>query len=459
MAKVTSRDAAGAAEPEDLCPRDESDESADDYLLVDTPITKNVIYGPAYVPRLEGDDSLLRSQQDPIPVPANSLLWKYFGEYAVMLAGGANAGLLQSLFPQVAQGVSEHSQLLNSKDYRDIAQRAINTQVGITKVMYSSPEVAKKYGIQLRNYHKSVKGDMPNGRSYHALNAETWYFTHATFFVSIFEASDAGLFRKPLTWEEKEQIFEESKAWYSLMGVDDRAQPETYADFEKYWEHTLKTQMFASKMSDYNFVAVRGGNFDKLVAPRLRPVMRAAAPLIRRMMRIITVAPLKPEVRDALRVNDLYSPVDVKIFRAMIRVQRWVREGMRIAHVPLKYRYMPVAVEAFERAGVHPDDITLESAREALRLARLEANGARSLSTVLSAELVPEDATCAKCQRGLEECEDCKGTGHVQEELCDVCDGVGRGCRVHHNNWREIGRGNGVGLEDGIPVVGVSAGG
>ncbi|MBB4852880.1 uncharacterized protein (DUF2236 family) [Mycobacteroides chelonae] len=432
--------------------RPEGDGSVDDFLLVDTPITKNTIYGPAYVPRLEGDDSLMRSRQCPIPVPANSLLWKYFGEYSVMLAGGANAGLLQSLFPQVAQGVSEHSQLLNSKDYRDIVQRAINTQVGITKVMYSSPEVAKKYGIQLRNYHKSVKGDMPNGRTYHALNAETWYFTHATFFVTIFEASDAGLFRKPLTWAEKEQIFEESKAWYSLMGVDDRAQPATYADFEKYWERTVKTQMFASKMSDYNFVAARGGNFDKLVSPRLRPLMRRAAPLIRRMVRIVTVAPLKPEIRDALRVNDIYSPVDVKIFRGFIRVQRWVREGMRIAHVPLKYRYMAVAVEAFERAGVHPDDITLESAREALRQARAEAGGARSLSTVLSAEVVAEEAICAKCQRELEVCADCVGSGHVQDEVCDVCDGVGRGCRVHHNDWREVGRGNGVGLEDDLPV-------
>jgi uncharacterized protein (DUF2236 family) len=396
----------------------------------------------------------MRRQQRPIPVPANSLLWKYFGEYAVMLAGGANAGLLQSLFPQVAQGVSEHSQLLNSKDYRDIVQRAINTQVGITKVMYSSPEVAKTYGIQLRNYHKSVKGDMPNGRTYHALNAETWYFTHATFFVTIFEASDAGLFRKPLTWAEKEQIFEESKAWYSLMGVDDRAQPETYADFEKYWDQTVKTQMFASKMSDYNFVMARGGNFDKLVSPRLRSVMRRAAPFVRRMARIITVAPLKPDIRDALRVNDLYSPVDARIFRAMIRVQRWIREGMRITHVPLKYRYMPVAVEAFERAGLHPDDITLESAREALRQARAEAGGARSVSTADSAEVVSEGAICAKCQRELEVCADCRGIGQVEDEVCDVCDGVGRGCRVHHNNWREVGRGTGVGLEDDLSVTG-----
>ncbi|WP_418002836.1 oxygenase MpaB family protein [Mycobacterium sp. PDNC021] len=430
-----------------------ADESADDHLLTDTPITKNVIYGPAYVPRLEGDDSLPRRQQHPIPVPANSLLWKYFGEYSVMLAGVANAGLLQSLFPQVAQGVSEHSQLLNSKDYRDIFQRIINTQVGITKVMYSSPEVAKTYGIQLRNYHKSVKGDMPNGRTYHALNAETWYFTHATFFMTIMEASDAGLFRKPLTWAEKEQIFEESKAWYSLMGVDDRAQPETYADFEKYWEKTLKTQMFASKMSDYNFVLVRGGNFDKLVAPRLRPAMRRAAPLIRRMMRLIFVAPLKPELRDALRVNDVYSPIDAMIFRAIMRVQRWVRQGMIIARVPLKYRYMPVAVEAFERAGIHPDDITLESAREALRQARAEASGARSLSTVAGAEMAPEGAVCAKCQRELEVCADCQGTGQANGDVCDVCDGAGRGCKVHHNNWREPGRGNGVGLEDDFSVT------
>lgn len=35
----------------------------------------------------------------------------------------------------------------------------------------------------------------------------------------------------------KEQIFEESKEWYSLWGVDDRSQPDTYDDFERYLDN------------------------------------------------------------------------------------------------------------------------------------------------------------------------------------------------------------------------------
>ena len=428
-----------------------------DVLVEDQEVHKNVFYAGSNIPDLPGDDSLPRKKQEPIPIPADSLIWKYLGEFAAMAAPGGRAAVLQSLFPQTGQGVSEHSQLLNSKSYRDLVQRLINTSIGINKVVYSSPEVAKKYGIQLRNYHKSIKGDMPNGRHYHALNAETWYFTHATFFENIYRASDLGVFRKPLSRAEKEQIFEESKLWYSLMGVDDRAQPETYHEFEQYWRQTFETRLFRNKMSDYNFVAARGGQFDKLVAPRYRRLFRLLAPGVHSMARLLTVGPLEPELREKMQVQDLASPGLDRAFRVYIWVLRWTREVMRVARVPLKYRYLPVAVEAFERAGVHPDDITLESARAALREAREAGARARSLSTALSAGDVPADAACAKCERRLTTCEECEGSGHSHDEVCDVCDGVGRGCSVHHNDWREAGRGSGVGLEDrlsGSPPIG-----
>ncbi|MGL6234789.1 MAG: oxygenase MpaB family protein [Segniliparus sp.] len=429
-----------------------------DLLAEDQQVHKNVFYAGSCIPDLPGDDSIPRKAQEPIPIPADSLIWKYLADVFFVAAPGARAAVLQSLFPQTAQGVSEHSQLLNSSNYRDIVQRGINSIIGINKVVYSSPEVAKKYGIQLRNYHKSIKGDMPNGRAYHALNAETWYFTHATFFENIYRASDLGVLRKPLTWEEKEQIFEESKLWYSLMGVDDRVQPETYAEFEQYWQRVYDTQLFRNKMSDYNFVAARGGQFDKLVAPRYRKLFRVFAPAVQALVRVMTVGPLEPALREKMQVQDIASPGLDRTFRALVWAMKWAREGMRVARVPLKYRYAPFAVEAFERAGVHPDDITLESARAALRKAREEGASVRSLSTADVVAETPADAACAKCLRQLEPCVECAGSGHSHDEVCDVCDGIGRGCRVHHNDWREEGRGLGVGLEDkllGGPSAGV----
>jgi hypothetical protein len=188
----------------------------------------------------------------------------------------------------------------------------------------------------------------------------------------------------------------------------------------------------------------------KLVPPKYRALFQILAPFLRAVAKVLTVGPLEPELREKLQVEDLYDATVERHYRKAAWVLRNYSRAARWLHLPLKYRYLPAAVEAFERAGVNPDDITLESARAALHAALAKEARARSLSTVekgTTPEMVPLDAICAKCERNLEACEDCAGTGYVSDELCDVCDGIGRGCRVHHNNWRNIGTSAGSGLE------------
>lgn len=100
--------------------------------------------------------------------------------------------------------------------------------------VYDPPEDAKKYGLKTRNMHKSVKGTLQDG-TFHALNAETFYFAHVTFFYHhLMVVTERLHFDGDMPRAVKEQIFEESKEWYSMWGVDDGPQPDTYDDFERY---------------------------------------------------------------------------------------------------------------------------------------------------------------------------------------------------------------------------------
>ena len=92
--------------------------------------------------------------------------------------------------------------------------------------MYGSDDA--NTGTQVRDFHREIKGDMPDGSRYHALDPETYYWAHATFVEQVLYFADT--FVKRLTDAEKEQIYLESKTWYRRYGVSDRPMPATYAE-------------------------------------------------------------------------------------------------------------------------------------------------------------------------------------------------------------------------------------
>jgi uncharacterized protein (DUF2236 family) len=404
-------------------------------------VGENVFYAGTRLPIREGDASLRPKDRAQYPVPPNSLLWKYMGDPFVLLVSGQRTAIIENMWPQLGQGVSDHSMVVKSKDPAVQAQRAKSSQKTINGVLYAAPEDAQKYGIQVRNFHKSIKGDMPDGHRYHALNAETFYWAHVTFFEAIYRASDLGVLERPLTRDEKEQIFEESKEWFSLFGVDDSAQPQTYDEFEQYLRNVFDHELVNSKLAQYTVGLARQTlRVEKFVPKKYHWFAKPLAPRLRWFTKMITIAGLEPEIKRTLEVDEIWSTWDERRYRMFVAFLRATRIALRRMHTPLKYRYSPAAAAAFAREGIDPDDITLESARQALAQAR--ANRARAdhdttLATVLEATVDATEAdTCAKCKRNLEPCEECSGTGTVDGEHCDVCHGARFGCRVHHADWR-----------------------
>lgn len=406
-----------------------------DVVAEDLRVGNNRYYAGTRIPDRPNDDSLRPRDRVQHAVPPNSLLWKYMGYLPVLLACGQRLAILENMWPQLGQGVSDHSVVVSKGDFRSLQERALNSLRAVSGVLYATPEDATKYGIQIRNFHKSIKGAMPNGRRYHAIDSETFYWAHVTFFEEIYRASELGVLS--LSWEEKEQIFEESKFWFSLYGVDDRAQPKTYAEFEIYLADVKANQLIDMGIAQYTAGSAKTADYIVRAAPRnLRRVIKLAAPALASILRLTTMGHMEPELLARLRLTEYWTPKDQRRYRRFSGLLRVIHTVGTRHRTLLRLRYAAFALKAFEREGIHPDDITLESARQALAEAKAAHEADAPLIEMADIVVAPENAQCAKCERALEDCEDCRATGLVDGEVCDVCNGGQRGCPVHHTEWR-----------------------
>ncbi|WP_418002852.1 oxygenase MpaB family protein [Mycobacterium sp. PDNC021] len=348
---------------------DEKSEAADRVVVLtaDEKVGKNLFPAGTRLPDRSGDGSLRASHRVQRPVPPQSLTWKYMADFRCQLIF-LRAVVLENLWPQLAQGVSDHSQVFGDKDnFYERGRRGFKPVVGM---VYGSEEDAGKFGLQVRNYHKSVKGEMPGGQTYHAINPETYYWAHVTFYENIIRTSEL-LLPKPFTRAEREQIFEESKEWFSLYGVDDRAQPSNFDEFEAYFEDVLANQLVDSSLARYSVGFARAGN--QLPAPPMpKLAARVLWPRISSMVRLFSIGAMEPEIRSILELE--WNRKDERNFRRLCAVVR--KSAPIFERLPLKYRYFSKAVEAFDREGIDPRQITLESARVALAEARQCGTGA-----------------------------------------------------------------------------------
>src|SRR4029077_1935181 len=106
----------------------------------------------------------------------------------------------------------------------------------ISTTVYAAAPVTSGHGV--RDFRRSIKGRLPDGSPYSALNPETYYWAHACFLEHLITATDT--FIRPLSRAEKEQVFAESVTWFERYGVSPRGTPETYAEFEAWFEEMLE---------------------------------------------------------------------------------------------------------------------------------------------------------------------------------------------------------------------------
>jgi uncharacterized protein (DUF2236 family) len=156
----------------------------------------------------------------------SSITWRRAGDSRLFLASGT-ALLYQVAHPTVGAGVSEHSNFA-----ADPWGRLLRTLDFTNLLIYGGPERAAEIGARIREFHKRIKGRLPDGTPYHALEPEAYAWVHASLAESILAAH--ARFGRPFTLAEAERFWSEWRPLGRFLGVRWRDLPERYADYREY---------------------------------------------------------------------------------------------------------------------------------------------------------------------------------------------------------------------------------
>ncbi|WOC11588.1 oxygenase MpaB family protein [Gordonia sp. MP11Mi] len=268
---------------------------------------------------------------------ADSLVWKFYGDNRGLLGFQRLAGT-ENCIEQLAQGVEDHSVIFN-----DFLGRAKRSGPPIMRTVYS--DRPHQWGHRVRDFHRGIKGTISDGSRYHALNPELFYWAHATFVDQVLFITDT--FIRRLSYEEKVQIFEESKVWYQLYGVSARSQPQTYEEFCEYWESMLD-RFVPTRTITYATGYLRKGVPGPKWLPK--PLWRIASAPLNGAFHVVIVGTLPQQMRDVCDLE--WSARDQRNFDRFAAFMRKINP--LINKLPVKALYVPWAYEAWERTGIDP---------------------------------------------------------------------------------------------------------
>jgi len=281
------------------------------------------------------------SPADALPLGPQSLVWRYFGDNRMFLIGPRPA-VLQNMLAELGQGVLDHSVF-----FSDTAARIKRSMPPIFMTVYGADD--DNAGTLVRDFHHRIKGDMPSqygkGTRYHALDPETYFWAHATFFDQALYFADT--FVKRLSRAEKERMYLESKTWYRRYGVSERAMPADYAEFERYWNHMIDDVLIAHPTAKYGVGYVtKGFPTPKGVSPT---VWRLASPVLNPVAAFLTTGGMPPRTREILGLP--WSDRRERAYRRFAALWRSRPVNWLWNHLPMSVRYNAYARDGFTRAG------------------------------------------------------------------------------------------------------------
>ena len=163
----------------------------------------------------------------------SSISWKVNRESALFLGAG-RAALLQLAHPWVAAALHQHSNLQT-----DPLARFHNTFRVVFTMVFGTLDQALASSRHLYQLHTRIKGQLPEsvgaysqGAPYEANELKALLWVYATLVESALLAYDSVL--PPLSSNERETYYAESKTMAALFGIPATALPADWSGFEAY---------------------------------------------------------------------------------------------------------------------------------------------------------------------------------------------------------------------------------
>src|SRR5437763_2696704 len=266
------------------------------------------------------------------PLGPDSLTWKYFGDWRGLLIG-LWAGSMQNMHPGLGAGVEQHSRFFEER-----WQRLFRSLYPIGGVVFDGPR-AHQTALEVRGYHERIKGVDAKGRRYHALDPDTFYWAHATFFVSTILIAEH--FMGGIDEAGKRRLFDEHVQWYRLYDLSMRPVPESWEDFQRYWKR-MCVEVLEDNKATRDVLNIRDIAKPHFLPWLPDPLWRPVARVIARNFVWLTVGMYDPEIRALLGYS--WSEKDARRHR---RTGRLINALFGL--LPHDRRYHPPA-----RAGWRP---------------------------------------------------------------------------------------------------------
>jgi uncharacterized protein (DUF2236 family) len=133
---------------------------------------------------------------------------------------------------------------------------------------------------RIRDLHRDIKGTDDAGARYHALDAETFWWAHATFTWEMLRSIQL-FHRRQLTVVEREAFYAETVEWYGRYGVSMRPVPSDFVAFAARFRDVCDKELELTPAAAYAVEIARSGRLGLPLVPdwvttALRPGLRPA---------------------------------------------------------------------------------------------------------------------------------------------------------------------------------------
>jgi uncharacterized protein (DUF2236 family) len=252
---------------------------------------------------------------------------------------GGTAGLMQTMHPAIGQGLIDHSNFFD-----DPVDRVFRSLPGILGAVYEQAGVADETGLRVRDFHRDIKGTLPDGQRYHALNPETYWWAHATFQVMVHRLAEHWDTHR-LTDREREQLYQEGCEWYRRYGMGESVVPATLAEFHQEYDRFCTEVLQPNAASDYLIEFIGRPQIPDMSTspdypshPMLRPLMDRLLPTrpvrtaLAPPMRLVIFGGVPPIVRRRFDIR--WTRADEAAYRG---IRTAVRRGWGTMPASLKW--------------------------------------------------------------------------------------------------------------------------